>query len=60
VDRIHFILYLSFVMSSWCLSDLPVSGQITAFAIYGMMMTWLLPLTIYVFLGPGVVGREKQ
>jgi hypothetical protein len=24
VDRIHFILYLNFVMSSWCLSDLPV------------------------------------
>jgi hypothetical protein len=38
VDRIHFILYLNFVMSSWCLSDLPVSGQITAFAILGMMM----------------------
>jgi hypothetical protein len=33
VDLINFILYLNFVMSSWCLSDLPVSGQITAFAI---------------------------
>jgi hypothetical protein len=38
VDRIHFILYLNVVMSSWCLSDLPVSGQITTFAISGMMM----------------------
>jgi hypothetical protein len=60
VDLIHFIMYLNFLMSSWSLSDLPVSGQITAFAISGMMMTWLLPLTFYVFLGPGVVGREKQ
>jgi hypothetical protein len=46
VDRIHFILYLNFVMSSWCLSDLPVSGHITAFAIYGKMMTFLLLLSI--------------
>jgi hypothetical protein len=38
VDHIHLILYLNFVMSSWCLSDLPVSGHITAFAISGMMM----------------------
>jgi hypothetical protein len=38
VDHIHLILYLNFVMSSWCLSDLPVSGQITAFAISGMRM----------------------
>jgi hypothetical protein len=53
VDRIHFILYLSFVMSSWCLSDLPVSGQITAFAISGKMMTFLLPLSIVEFLGSG-------
>jgi hypothetical protein len=60
VDRIHFILYLNFVMSSWCLSDLPVSGQITAFAISGMMMTWLLLLTFSVVLLPGVVGKEKQ
>jgi hypothetical protein len=35
VDRIHLFLYLSFVMSSWCLRDFPVSGQITAFAISG-------------------------
>jgi hypothetical protein len=28
-------LYFSFVMSSWCLRDFPVSGQITAFAISG-------------------------
>jgi hypothetical protein len=60
VDRIYFILYLNFVMSYWCLSDLPVSGQITAFAISGMMMTWLLRLTFSVFLVAGVVGIEKQ
>jgi hypothetical protein len=35
VDLIHLILYFSFVMSSWCLSDFPVSGQITASAISG-------------------------
>jgi hypothetical protein len=35
VDLIHFILYLNFVMSSWCLRDFPVSGQITAFTISG-------------------------
>jgi hypothetical protein len=35
VDLIHCILYFNFVMSSWCLRDLPVSGQITAFAISG-------------------------
>jgi hypothetical protein len=35
VDLIHLILYFSFVMSSWCLRDFPVSGQITAFAISG-------------------------
>jgi hypothetical protein len=60
VDRIHFILYFNFVMSSWCLSDLPVSGKITAFAISGKMMTWLLLLTFTVFLGPGFVGIVKQ
>jgi hypothetical protein len=32
---IHLFLYFSFVMSSWCLRDLSVSGQITAFAISG-------------------------
>jgi hypothetical protein len=37
VDLIHLILYLNFVMSSWCLRDLPVSEQITAFAISGKM-----------------------
>jgi hypothetical protein len=35
VDLIHLILYFNFVMSSWCLSDFPVLGQITAFAISG-------------------------
>jgi hypothetical protein len=33
VDFIHFVLCLNFVMISWCLRDLPVSGQITAFSI---------------------------
>jgi hypothetical protein len=60
VDRIHFILYFNFVMSYWCLSDLPVLGQITAFAISGMIMTLLLRFTFYVVLFPGVVGIEKQ
>jgi hypothetical protein len=35
VDIIQLFLYFSFVMSSWCLRDFPVSGQITAFAISG-------------------------
>jgi hypothetical protein len=35
VDLFHCILYFNFVMSSWCLRDLPVSGQITKFAISG-------------------------
>jgi hypothetical protein len=60
VDHIHFILDLNFVMSSWCLSDLPVSGQITAFPISGKRMTWLSPLTFTVFLGSGFVGIVKQ
>jgi hypothetical protein len=37
MDLIHCILYFNFVMSSWCLRDLPVSGQITALAISGKM-----------------------
>jgi hypothetical protein len=44
VDLIHFILYLNFVMSFWCLSDLPVSGHITAFDISGKTRTFLLLL----------------
>jgi hypothetical protein len=60
VDRIHFILYLNFVMSSWCLSDLPVSGQITAFAISGKMMTFLLLLSIFEFLFFECAEMEKQ
>jgi hypothetical protein len=47
VDIIHFILYLNFVMSSWCLSDLPVSGQMTAFATSGKRMTFLLSLGFF-------------
>jgi hypothetical protein len=35
------------------LSDLPVSGQITAFAISGKMMTFLLLLSIVEFLVSG-------
>jgi hypothetical protein len=35
VDLIQLFLYFSFVMSSWCLRDFPVSGQITALAISG-------------------------
>jgi hypothetical protein len=35
VDLIHCILYFNFVMSSWCLRDLPVSEQVTAFTISG-------------------------
>jgi hypothetical protein len=42
------------------LSDLPVSGQITAFAISGKMMTFLLPLSIVQFLGSGFVEIKKQ
>jgi hypothetical protein len=37
-------------MSSWCLSDLPVSGQITAFAISGMMMICSLLMTFFLVL----------
>jgi hypothetical protein len=60
VDRIHLILYLNFVMSSWCLSYLPVSGQITAFAISGMMMICSLLMTILLVFLPGVFVKEKQ
>jgi hypothetical protein len=35
VDLIHCMLYFNVVISSWCLRDLPVSGQITEFAISG-------------------------
>jgi hypothetical protein len=42
------------------LSDLPVSGQITAFAISGKMMTFLLSLSIVEFLGYGFVEMEKR
>jgi hypothetical protein len=35
VDLIQLFLYFIFVMSSWCLRDFPVSGQIAAFAISG-------------------------
>jgi hypothetical protein len=38
VDLIRRILYRNNVMSSLCFNDLPVSGQITALAISGMML----------------------
>jgi hypothetical protein len=60
VDLIHFILYFNFVINALCLSDLPVSGQITAFAISGMMMTLLLAMLSFDFcFGPCDV-IEKQ
>jgi hypothetical protein len=58
VDRIHFILYLNFVMSSWCLSDLPVSGQITAY--FGHDDDLLIVDDLFWGLLLGVVGKEKQ
>jgi hypothetical protein len=60
VDRIHLILYLNCVMSSWCLSDLPVSGHITAFAISGIMMTCSFLMAFSLVLALGLVGNEKQ
>jgi hypothetical protein len=42
------------------LSDLPVSGKITAFAIPGKMMTFLLLLSIVEFWVSGFVEMEKQ
>jgi hypothetical protein len=42
------------------LSDLPVSWQITAFAISGKMMTWLLPVILTVLWGSGFVEMKKQ
>jgi hypothetical protein len=42
------------------LSDFPVSGQITAFAISGRIMILLLPLSIVEFLGSGAGEMEKQ
>jgi hypothetical protein len=60
VDCNHFILYLNFVMSSWCLSDLPVSGQITAFVISCKMMTSLLLLRVFEFWVFGCAEMEKQ
>jgi hypothetical protein len=47
-------------MSSWCFSDLPVSGHITAFAILGMMMICSLLMTFFGVLVLGFVGKEKQ
>jgi hypothetical protein len=58
VDFIHLILYLNFVMSSWCLRDLPVSGQMTAFAISGKMIVSVLVLGWWVYLV--LAELEKQ
>jgi hypothetical protein len=44
VDPIHLISYLNFVMSSWCLRDLPVSDQIPAFSISGKLIVPVLVL----------------
>jgi hypothetical protein len=44
VDLIHLSLYFNFVMSSWCLRDFPVSGQITAFTISGKLIMSVLVL----------------
>jgi hypothetical protein len=60
VDRIHLILYLNFVMSSWCLSDLPVSGHITAFAISGMMMICSLLMTFFEFWCWGSLEKRNN
>jgi hypothetical protein len=50
VDFIHFVLWLNFVMSSWCLRDLTVSGQITAFAISGEIIMTVLLFVGWVYL----------
>jgi hypothetical protein len=60
VDRIHLILYLTFVISSLCFSDLPVSRQITAFAISGMMMILLWVILPFVFCARFFGEIEKQ
>jgi hypothetical protein len=60
VDLIHLIMYLNFVINSLCLSDLPVSGQITAFAISGMMMTLSLVILFFVFCFCVCGEIEKQ
>jgi hypothetical protein len=60
VDRIHLILYLIFVMSSWCLSDLPVSGHITAFAISGMTMIFSLLMTFFYCWCWGSLGKRNK
>jgi hypothetical protein len=58
VDIIHCILYSNFVMSSWCLRDLPVSGQITAFAISGKITLLVLGVDGWLILVLGEI--EKQ
>jgi hypothetical protein len=50
VDLIQCILYRNNVMSSLCFNDLPVSGQITALAISGMMIICLF------FVGCAISG----
>jgi hypothetical protein len=59
-DRIHLILYLNCVMTFWCLSDLPVSGHITAFAISGMMMNCSLLMTFFEFCLWGLLEMRNN
>jgi hypothetical protein len=58
VDLIHLILYFNFVMSSWCLRDFTVSGQMTVFSISGKIITSVLALGSCVNLVLGQI--EKQ
>jgi hypothetical protein len=60
VDLVHFILYFNFVMSSWCFSDLPVSGKITAFAISGNRMTSVFSLGFCEYGGFGCAEMVNQ
>jgi hypothetical protein len=38
--------YFNVVMSSWCLSDFPVSGQITEFAISGTITVGVIGIGV--------------
>jgi hypothetical protein len=58
VDIIHCILCFNFVMSSWCLRDLPVSGQIMAFTISGKITLLIVGVVEWLILVPAEI--EKQ
>jgi hypothetical protein len=49
VDLIHLILCFNLVMSSWGLRDFPVSGQMTALAISGKIITSVSALRLCVY-----------